>query len=377
MRQHDRQRAHPGRVQRRPRRPRPVRAQHLSLVLLPPLPRHTARRTRGRARIRSTCCATSDADILARWDTQWAVKEVYSAGEYRSEFVDQGGVPVSSLPPGVPTTTSFNIYPPGTNEHRRRFVTPYGTLTQVWSFTAESAADFEAKYWWTDWDEYEAMRFMLEARDYTFDAELFRQWVTAGGRRWRGHVPHHAVAVEDAALAGRPAERDLLHHGSPGGNQGAGQDPRGEGAGAARTGGRSARDRDLLLRATTSTACSIRRASTATTATASSRGPRRSSIATGSVSSCTPAAATTSCCRWSGASGVDCLEGITPPPLGDVRLGDARRLAGKAGFHGQRRDGLAAPGDCGKTPRPRCTRTRASFLPAWAICGTSSSRRAA
>ena len=34
-----------------------------------------------------------DADILARWDTRWAVKEVYNAGEYHSEFVDQGGVP--------------------------------------------------------------------------------------------------------------------------------------------------------------------------------------------------------------------------------------------------------------------------------------------
>ena len=33
-----------------------------------------------------------------------------------------------------------------------------------------------------------------------------------------------------------------------------------------------------------------------------------------------------------GASGVDCLEGITPPPLGDVQLGDARRLAGKPDF---------------------------------------------
>jgi hypothetical protein len=44
------------------------------------------------------------ADILARWDTQWAVKEVYSAGEHRSEFVDHGGTPPSSLPAGVPTT---------------------------------------------------------------------------------------------------------------------------------------------------------------------------------------------------------------------------------------------------------------------------------
>ena len=45
---HDRQRAHPGRVQRGPRRLRPVRAQHLPVVLLPSLPRHAARGTRGR-----------------------------------------------------------------------------------------------------------------------------------------------------------------------------------------------------------------------------------------------------------------------------------------------------------------------------------------
>lgn len=33
-----------------------------------------------------------------------------------------------------------------------------------------------------------------------------------------------------------------------------------------------------------------------------------------------------------GASGVDCLEGITPPPLGDVELREARKLAGSENF---------------------------------------------
>src|SRR5208337_465979 len=33
-----------------------------------------------------------------------------------------------------------------------------------------------------------------------------------------------------------------------------------------------------------------------------------------------------------GAAGVDCLEGITPPPLGDVELNEARMLAGSRNF---------------------------------------------
>ena len=72
-----------------------------------------------------------------------------------------------------------------------------------------------------------------------------------------------------------------------------------------------------------------------------------------------------------GASGVDCLEGITPPPLGDVQLGDARRLAGKPDFTVN--GGMDSPHlELRERARRRCTPTRATFSPAWATSGTSS-----
>ena len=188
------------------------------------------------------------ADILARWDTQWAVKEVYNAGEYHSEFVDQGGVPPSSLPAGVPTTTSFNIYPPGTNEHRRRFVTPHGTLTQTWAFTAESAADFEAKYWWTDWDEYEAIRFMLEVRDYAFDAELFRDWFRRVGDDGvvMCHITQSPLKMLHWLAGPQNATYFIMDH--PEETKTLAKIHEEKALALLAAGGRSARDRDLLLR---------------------------------------------------------------------------------------------------------------------------------
>jgi len=114
------------------------------------------------------------ADILARWDTQWATRVVYNEGTYSEEYVGDTDW-------DRPMVTAFNIYPPHTTERRRRFETPYGTLTQVWTFTPESGADFESTYWWTRWDEYEAIRFMLESKDYVFDADEFHRWVARAG----------------------------------------------------------------------------------------------------------------------------------------------------------------------------------------------------
>ena len=103
-----------------------------------------------------------------------ATKAVYTAGEYSEEYV-------GDIDWDKPLRTAFNVYPPHTNERRRRFVSPYGTLSQVWAFTVEAGADFESKYWWTQWDEYEAVRFMLEAKEYVFDAEEFQRWVERVG----------------------------------------------------------------------------------------------------------------------------------------------------------------------------------------------------
>jgi uroporphyrinogen-III decarboxylase len=78
--------------------------------------------------------------------------------------------------------TAFNVYLPHTTERHRWFQTPHGTLTQVWGYMPEAGADFEHKYWWTEWEEYEAIRFMLEATEYEFDAAQFQGWVERVGQ---------------------------------------------------------------------------------------------------------------------------------------------------------------------------------------------------
>lgn len=114
------------------------------------------------------------ADILARWDTQHATCEVYREGAFSDEFSGDS-------PRDRPLVTAFNIYPPGRSVRRRRFLTPYGTLTHTWTLSELAGADFESEYWWKDWSEYPAVRFLLEARDYEWDRDLFRSWVERVG----------------------------------------------------------------------------------------------------------------------------------------------------------------------------------------------------
>jgi uroporphyrinogen-III decarboxylase len=114
------------------------------------------------------------ADILSRWDTMWCTKTAYTAGTYSEEYIGESDW-------DRPLVTAFNTYPPHCTERRRQFATPYGTLTQNWAYMPEAGADFETKYWWTDWDEFEAIRYMLEARRYAFDAQEFQQWVERVG----------------------------------------------------------------------------------------------------------------------------------------------------------------------------------------------------
>lgn len=114
------------------------------------------------------------AEILARWDTQWTTRTVYREGTYSEEYTGYSDW-------DKPMMTAFNVYPPHKTERHRRFECPYGTLSQVWTFTPEAGADFESKYWWTKWDEYEAVRFMVETREYVFDTEQFHGWVERAG----------------------------------------------------------------------------------------------------------------------------------------------------------------------------------------------------
>jgi len=43
-----------------------------------------------------------------------------------------------------------------------RIVTPFGTLTHTWQYERETGAPFETEHWWKTWDEYPAIRYLIE-----------------------------------------------------------------------------------------------------------------------------------------------------------------------------------------------------------------------
>jgi uroporphyrinogen-III decarboxylase len=77
--------------------------------------------------------------------------------------------------------TAFNTYPPGKNERHSLIGTPHGDLTQTWKLSEEAAADFISEYWWKSWEEYPAIRHVVEHTEYLFDAAAFRAWKQRAG----------------------------------------------------------------------------------------------------------------------------------------------------------------------------------------------------
>ena len=114
------------------------------------------------------------AEILARWDAYPLTREVFTAGELTDEFLGESSFE-------RPMVTSFNVFPPRRNIRRRELVTPHGTLSQQWTLSEQAGAEFESEYWWKDWSEYEAVRFLMETREYEFDAGAFRALVERVG----------------------------------------------------------------------------------------------------------------------------------------------------------------------------------------------------
>ncbi len=264
------------------------------------------------------------ADILARWDTQHATKEIYTAGEFSQTYSGETGS-------NEPVITSFNRYPAGRNRCERSFTSPHGTLTEVWEYTKEAGADFLSEYWWKSWADYPAVRFMLESREYAFDAEEFRGWVNRVGDDGVVMVHltqsplktfHWLAGAENASLfmLDHPEEMQAL-----------------------------ARIHESKALALLEKIVDIAEAEIFISldnldslfyppyfyrdycqsffAQAAEMIHRRGKSfvvhACGHNRVLLPLA---------GESGIDCLEGITPPPMGDVELGDARKLAGFESF---------------------------------------------
>ncbi len=264
------------------------------------------------------------AEILARWDTQHCTREVYTAGGFHDAF---GG----DSPFDRPITTAFNIYPPHTNARFRRFDTPHGTLHHTWTLSEQAGADFESEYWWKDWSEYEAVRFMLETRDYEFDRGCFRSWVERVGHDgvMMVHLTESPLKTFHWLAGAEQASLFLIDH------------PK-EMKELARIHERKALG--LLEKIVDYPECEIFNSAdnldsafyppyfykdychpfySQAAEIIHSRGKIFCVHACGHQKALLPLV---------GESRVDCLEGVTPPPMGDVQLADVREMTGYRRF---------------------------------------------
>jgi len=264
------------------------------------------------------------ADILARWDTMAATRETYSGGEFREDYTGDCARERWMV-------TCFNRFPPRANQCRRSFTSPCGVLTSTWTYSQEAQADFQSEYWWKSWDDYARIRYLLEAREYAFDAAEFRRWVArvgddglvtvhitqsplktfhwlAGAQNSTFFLADHPAEMlqlakihEEKALALLETIADL---------------PEAElfmSLENLDSQFYSPRLYDQYCRSFFSRAAEI----------IHSRGKFFLVHACGRNRALLPLA---------GPSGIDCLEGLAPPPMGDVDLSQARRLAGNERF---------------------------------------------
>ena len=113
------------------------------------------------------------ADLLTRWDGQ--IKGRAGLGQYVKFPNCKYTIEEFGEPMRMPITTAFNSYDK-LDKVRRTLETPHGTLTQVWRFTPESCADFEEQFWVQDFQkQYEALKFMVEDRTYDFEMSEYRR----------------------------------------------------------------------------------------------------------------------------------------------------------------------------------------------------------
>ena len=264
------------------------------------------------------------ADILARWDTQPATQEVYTRGEFLEEY---GGQRASEQP----LVTAFNRYPAHRCELRQKFVTPYGMLTQTWRLSPKACADFIEEFWWKTWDDYPAVRFMLEMREYAFDDTEFHRWVERVGEDgvMMANITqsplktfHWLSGPENASLfiIDHPEEMKAL--------------------------ARIHEEKALALLRFMVDIPEIEIFIALDDLDAAFYSPSfyaeycgRFFSRAAEIIHCKGKTLVVHACGRNrvllplvGRSGVDCLEGITPPPLGDVELVEVRKLAGQESY---------------------------------------------
>lgn len=122
------------------------------------------------------------AEVLTRWDGQ--IKGRGFPGEHTVFRTCKLRIEWEGEQPPYPLITAFNTYTKGTKIHRI-LETPCGELKQTWRFTEESCADFEEAYWWKDYDaEFDAVRCFVEDRSYDYfldDYEAVKKQIGSDG----------------------------------------------------------------------------------------------------------------------------------------------------------------------------------------------------
>ncbi len=104
------------------------------------------------------------ADVFARPEGKVA-KPVYDQCEHTVEFDKE--IPEGKQPPWA----SFTTFEKGL-VRREKIETSFGALTHTWEYRANAGAPFESEYWWKRFDsEYPAIRYWLENTEWVLDAQ--------------------------------------------------------------------------------------------------------------------------------------------------------------------------------------------------------------
>lgn len=112
-------------------------------------------------------------EVLTRWDGQ--IKGRGFPGLHTQFSTCRLSLEYEGKAPEEKLITAFNDYTEGTKIHRK-LETPHGTLSQTWRFTEESCADFEEAFWWKDFEkDYPAIRTFIEDRHYGCDTTEYDQ----------------------------------------------------------------------------------------------------------------------------------------------------------------------------------------------------------
>lgn len=97
------------------------------------------------------------ADILSKFEGK-VQTPVYRDCEYQSESDGQDL--------GQERVWASFLWFDGKSLKRETLKTPAGTLTHLWEYQSEAGAPFEREHWWKNWDEYPVVRSWLENTDF-------------------------------------------------------------------------------------------------------------------------------------------------------------------------------------------------------------------